>query len=172
MQYHPSPYINLVDLADLASRCQRPAIDHRILEKRMPQRRSGANFVLFEPGTEPSADHGCTGSGWIVTGSDGKDAGSTFGCVLHGNHTMTTRTTQTVVHFLSPFRLPGFDAPRPAGDYLVDRDDESIEIASHLAWRRVATFIHLPAISTASATRQMVPVDPSDLEAALEKDQK
>ncbi|MDQ0394524.1 hypothetical protein [Labrys monachus] len=83
---------------------------------------------------------------------------------------MTSRTTQTVVHFSSAFRLTGFDAPQPAGDYRVDHDEELIEGASWLAWRRVGAFIHLPAIAARASTRQMVPIIPADLEAALEKD--
>jgi len=63
--------------------------------------------------------------------------------------------------------MPGFDASQPPGEYLVDRDEEPVEIASHLAWRRVATFIHLPAISTKGSTQQMVPIDPALLDAAL-----
>ena len=85
---------------------------------------------------------------------------------------MNTRTTSTVVRFGSTFWLPGFDALQPPGEYLVDRDEEPIEIASHQAWRRVATFIHLPAISTRDSTQQMVPIDPAVLDAALEQDQK
>jgi hypothetical protein len=57
---------------------------------------------------------------------------------------MTSRTTQTVVHFSSDFRLPGFDAPQPAGDYRVDHDEELVEGASRFAWRRVGRF-HPPA---------------------------
>lgn len=83
---------------------------------------------------------------------------------------MTSRTKQTTVHFSRPFALPGFDEPQPAGDYLVDHDEEQIEGISWLAWRQVATFIHLPATKSQSATRQMVPVTPADLDAALEKD--
>lgn len=84
--------------------------------------------------------------------------------------TMTTRTTQTVVHFSFPFLLPGFDAPQPAGDYRVDHDEESVEGISRLAWQRVGAFIHLPAIATRRSTHQMVPINPADLDAALEKD--
>lgn len=83
---------------------------------------------------------------------------------------MTSRTTQTVVHFSSAFLLPGFDAPQPVGDYRVDQDEESIEGLSRLAWQRVGTFFHLPAISRQGATHQMVPINPADLDAALEKD--
>jgi hypothetical protein len=57
---------------------------------------------------------------------------------------MTSRTTQTVVHFSSDFRLPGFDAPQPAGDYRVDHDEELVESTSRLAWRRVGAFVRSP----------------------------
>ena len=83
---------------------------------------------------------------------------------------MTSRTTQTVVRFSSPFLLHGFDVPEPAGDYRVDHDEESIEVASRVAWRRVAAFIHLPAIGVQGSSRQMVPISPADIEAALLKD--
>ena len=83
---------------------------------------------------------------------------------------MTSRTTQTVARFSSAFQLPGFDAPQPAGDYRIDLDEESIEGLSRLAWQRVGAFIHLPAIGREGATRQMVPINPADLEAALQKD--
>lgn len=83
---------------------------------------------------------------------------------------MTTRTTQTVVRFSSAFMLPGFDAPQPAGEYRVDQDEESIDGLSRIAWRRVAAFIHLPAIAMQASTQQMVPINPADLDAALEKD--
>ena len=83
---------------------------------------------------------------------------------------MTGRTRETVVSFASPFRLAGFDAPLPAGDYRLDHDEEAIDHASRLAWRRVASFLHLPALGSASAARQMVPVDPAALAGAIEKE--
>ncbi|MGX8008454.1 hypothetical protein ACVDG8_005245 [Mesorhizobium sp. ORM8.1] len=85
---------------------------------------------------------------------------------------MTKRTTPTAVRFNAAFALPGFDAPQPLGDYRVDLDEEPLEGASRVAWRRVATFIHLPAISATELTRQMVPIDAASLEAALEKDRR
>ena len=83
---------------------------------------------------------------------------------------MTSRTTQTVVHFSSDFRLPGFDAPQPGGDYRVDHDEELVEGTSRLAWRRIGAFMHLPAVATQAPTQQMVPINPADLEAALATD--
>lgn len=83
---------------------------------------------------------------------------------------MTTRTTQAIVHFSAPFRLPGFDAPQPAGDYRVDHDEEAFEGHTLVAWHRVGSFLHLPAIGVAGSRQQMVPVVPADLQAALEQD--
>ena len=85
---------------------------------------------------------------------------------------MASRTTQTVVRFSNTFLLPGFDKPQPAGDYRVDHDEESIEGLSRLAWHRVGSFIHLPGIGVQSATHQMMPINPADLDAALETDNK
>jgi hypothetical protein len=83
---------------------------------------------------------------------------------------MTVRTTQSIVRFSSAFRLAGFDEPLPAGEYRVDIDEEAIEGAPWLGWRRVGSFIHLPAISVKNSTQQMVPINPADLGAALAKD--
>lgn len=83
---------------------------------------------------------------------------------------MTTRSTQTIVQFLAPFILPGLDAAQPPGDYLVDQDEELLEVSSRLAWRRVGAFIHLPAIGIDGHKHQMAPIDPVDLDAALERD--
>jgi len=84
---------------------------------------------------------------------------------------MATRTTHTIVRFASPFLLPNFEAPEPAGNYRVDHDEESIEGAEWVAWRRVATFIHLPAIGGRRTKHEMAPIYPEDLDAALAKDQ-
>lgn len=83
---------------------------------------------------------------------------------------MTTRTRQFIVRFSSPFLLPGAEAVQPAGDYRVDQDEELIDLQTRLAWRRTGAFLHLPAISPNVQTRQMVPITPADLDAALEKD--
>lgn len=85
---------------------------------------------------------------------------------------MNSRTTRKTVRFHSAFSLPGFDTPLPPGEYLVDHDEEPIEAGSKLAWRRVPTFVHLPAISARRLTRQMVPIDPAFLETALKQDRK
>jgi len=83
---------------------------------------------------------------------------------------MEVRTTRSTVRFSSEFMLHGFDEPQPPGEYRVEYDEEQIDGATFLAFRRVATFLHLPAITTGQSTRQMVPIDPDELNAALAKD--
>jgi hypothetical protein len=102
----------------------------------------------------------------------GEECRKAHRCVPAENNAMTNRTTQITVSFSFPFLLPGLDAPQPAGEYSVDYDEEAIEGISRLAWRRVGTFIHLPAISMSGSRQQMVPINPADLEIALEKDHK
>src|SRR5688572_14170681 len=104
------------------------------------------------------------------SGSDEDGCRRRPGALLWRYVTMTTRTTQSIAHFSSAFLLPGFDLPQPAGDYRVDYDEQSIEAASRLAWRRVGAFIYLPAIAVQCSMQQMVPINPADLEAALAKD--
>ena len=86
------------------------------------------------------------------------------------NEAMATRTSQSTVRFGSTFLLQGFDAPQPAGEYRVERDEETIEGSSWLGWRCVATFIYLPAIGVVRSTQQLLQVDPAELQAALEED--
>lgn len=83
---------------------------------------------------------------------------------------MEARTTRHTVHFISQFMLDGFEAPQPPGDYEIESDEEPIQGATHAGYRRTATFIHLPALSSRSLTKQMVPVDPAELVAALAAD--
>lgn len=83
---------------------------------------------------------------------------------------MSTRTIRATVHFSASFTIAGLGAAQPPGDYEVDHDEEQIEGLSWLAYRRVATLMHLPAIGAVSATRQLIAIDPADLDAALVKD--
>ena len=112
---------------------------------------------------------GWTGSFGCPSGSDGNDPESAN---LFRRLIIVSRTTRTVVCFSSTFGLPDVDGPQPAGSYRVDHDEELIESLSRLAWRRVASFIYLPGIGRRGTTHQMVPINPIDLDGALEKDQK
>lgn len=83
---------------------------------------------------------------------------------------MPDRTKRSVVHFSSPFTITGLDGIHPPGDYAIDDDEDVMEGLSWVGYRRVATFIHLPSIASHASTRQMVPIDHAELEAALDRD--
>jgi hypothetical protein len=59
---------------------------------------------------------------------------------------------------------------QPADDYRLDMDDELIESLSGLAYRRVATYLHLPSTIASPMRHGVAPVSPAELDAALEKD--
>jgi hypothetical protein len=157
------------DLAELAfAASQTRAIRQRILDSdRMcagPARGSlrsnpGMRLALTAPAALKSFGFGWESCGRRICVLPRRTAG------------MTIRTTKKIVRFSSTFSLAGLDLPQPAGEYLVDHDEVVIEGVSRIAWRRVGAYIHLPAIAVQSAMQQMVPIDPADLEAALEKDQ-
>src|SRR3546814_5630541 len=52
---------------------------------------------------------------------------------------MTVRSTRSSVTFAAPFRLPGFDAPLPAGSYAVDTEEEGIEGNDRTVFHRITT---------------------------------
>lgn len=83
---------------------------------------------------------------------------------------MSARTTHSIAHFASSFTLGGLTEPLPPGDYDIDHDEELIDGISRVAWRRVATFIHLPARGVRALQAQLVAIDHAELEAALQQD--
>lgn len=83
---------------------------------------------------------------------------------------MSSRTTHSIAHFEAAFVLGGVDGKLPPGDYDVDHDEELVDGMSRLAWRRVATFIHVPARAVKSPTNQLIAIDHAELETALKHD--
>ena len=59
---------------------------------------------------------------------------------------MTTRSTETTLTFSKAFALSEVDRPLPAGTYRVVVDEEDIPGLSFLAFRRVATMLHVPGV--------------------------
>ena len=57
-----------------------------------------------------------------------------------------------------------------AGDYVVDEDEELIEGLPWAAYRRVATFITLPATTENKYRMRLVPIDPEELEGLIAVD--
>jgi hypothetical protein len=83
---------------------------------------------------------------------------------------MAGRTTRMSVTFSRPFSLTDIDGIQPAGTYRIQTVDVTLDNLSFLAYRRVSTTIELPAVGTASSRRQVVTIDPLELETALKRD--
>ena len=79
---------------------------------------------------------------------------------------MPVRMTSTEVVFQHPFVLQGFDKIEPAGTYVVETEEESIDEVSFPVWKRGATVMH---VKRAGAT-EYVRIDPEDLRKALLRD--
>jgi hypothetical protein len=83
---------------------------------------------------------------------------------------MMTRTTRKTVTFRRPFSISAIDKVQPSGTYTVDTDEELIDGLSFLAYRRVATLLHLPSMSSRVGVIEIVTINPLELEAALKRD--
>ena len=83
---------------------------------------------------------------------------------------MAGRTTRTSVTFSRPFSLADVDGIQPAGTYRVQTVGVTPDGLSFPAYRRVSTTIELPSVGVAGSKRQVIAIDPLELEAALERD--
>ena len=82
---------------------------------------------------------------------------------------MTNRIRQETLVFARPFHLLGWPAPHPAGSYVMETEEEEIQGLSFGAYRRISTTITREP-GRAGQCRQVIPVDPRDLDAALAAD--
>jgi hypothetical protein len=80
------------------------------------------------------------------------------------------RTTLTSITFLRPFSLTDIDGVQPAGTYTVETIETTLDNLSFIAYRRVSTSIMLPAVGVIACQRQVVFIDPLELEAAVKRD--
>ena len=108
--------------------------------------------------------------------------GSEGGGPTHADHTgagnghrrkataVTERITRTTVRFAHPFALPGLDGEQPPGTYAVETTEATIDGLSFVAYRRVSTTIILTSSQFGPESRQVVTIDPLDLEAAQRRD--
>jgi hypothetical protein len=76
------------------------------------------------------------------------------------------RTTRKKVTFTRPFTLSDLDGIQPAGTYVIETDEEEIGGPSFIAYRRIATTIHLRV----RGATEIVRIDPVELEAGLLQD--
>jgi hypothetical protein len=80
-----------------------------------------------------------------------------------------TRSIETTVTFRRPFTLAALDGVQPAGTYRLVEEEE-IAGLSFVAFRRVATLLHVPANPAPGDTCQVVVILPDDLAEALAAD--
>lgn len=83
---------------------------------------------------------------------------------------MNIRTIQTMITFDHPFRMSGAEGVLPAGTYRVVTDEEQVPGLSFIAYRRMATMLHTPAISAPQGRSASLAIDPVELDAAQMKD--
>lgn len=83
---------------------------------------------------------------------------------------MTIRTSETTVTFRRAFTLGSVDRPQPAGTYRIVMADEELPGVSFLAYRRVATYLHAPALSVAGPKTEVFTITMNELTAALDDD--
>jgi hypothetical protein len=79
---------------------------------------------------------------------------------------MQTRRTKRTVTFNRPFILDGFDAPQPAGAYMVEIEEEVLGTMTFSAYRHMSTTIELRQ----PGCREYFPVDPQELDEVLARD--
>ena len=79
---------------------------------------------------------------------------------------MVTRTNSETVTFKRPFLLEGFPALAPAGEYIVETEEEQIETMAVSAWRRIATTMQVHVLGAVEHRT----VAPQALREALARD--
>jgi hypothetical protein len=84
---------------------------------------------------------------------------------------MIVRTTSKSVTFRRGFSLKGADGLQPAGTYAVETEEEAIPTLSFLADRHLSTTMMLSTRYGGAVVRQVITIDPEDLEAAQARDQ-
>lgn len=84
---------------------------------------------------------------------------------------MNVRTREATVTFDHAFHLGAADGDLPAGTYRLVIDEEQLLGVSSLAYRRIATMLHTPALAAPPGRSQCLSVNAAELDAALLKDQ-
>lgn len=82
------------------------------------------------------------------------------------------RTTEKEITFHRPFRLESLVEPQEAGTYRLIVDEELIAGLSFPAYKRVATHLEIPRLSSSSIVRQRLQVSYDDVHRALALDAK
>jgi hypothetical protein len=83
---------------------------------------------------------------------------------------MHERTTRKSLVFLHPLSLAGIEEMLEPGTYIVETVEEMIEGLSFVAYRRISTTIEMDVNGLGQRARQVVAIDPVDLQRAQERD--
>lgn len=83
---------------------------------------------------------------------------------------LTIKTTRAIAAFNEPFSLRNVEGVQPAGEYAVYLEDELIEGLSRAVYRRIATILQTPSLSSPQEQSRLVVISPTELDAALMKD--
>ncbi|MFG1464774.1 hypothetical protein V5F77_17965 [Xanthobacter sp. DSM 24535] len=76
---------------------------------------------------------------------------------------------QKAIAFAHPFEMRGIEGVQAAGNYIVETESERIA-GMDAAYRLVATKLHFPADPASRTAGRIVPVNQTDVDAALLKD--
>ena len=82
---------------------------------------------------------------------------------------MTTRITTKTVVFSHPFVLNEADGEQQPGIYTVETEEESLDVISIAAYRRVSTVMNRFDLPSGGFIR-FVAINPAELDAALARD--
>ena len=83
---------------------------------------------------------------------------------------MNVRTRDTTITFDHAFHLSEAEGDLPAGTYRVVIDEEQLLGLSFMAYRRMATMLHTPALAAPQGRSECLSVNAAELDAALSKD--
>lgn len=80
------------------------------------------------------------------------------------------RTTESEITFIQPFTLESLMVQQKPGTYRVVVDEERIDRLSFAAYKRVATYIEIPAITVTTGKRRLLQVSREEIAHALKRD--
>ena len=83
---------------------------------------------------------------------------------------MTTRITTKTVVFSRPFVLNEADGEQQPGIYMVETEEEPLDVMTIAGYRRVSTVMNRYDLHRPSGFTRFVTIDPAELEAALARD--
>ena len=82
---------------------------------------------------------------------------------------MATRVRTRTVTFSRPFFLDDVNRELPPGDYVVETEEETLDVVSFLSYRRAGTRLLIPA-AAGKREAEMWVVDPQALDNAIAQD--